>query len=265
VAGDFHKHVEHITEISRKMIYRLGKTAKLNWGLGHKSLKTIYEGAVGPLMTYGAPVWEEAVTKRRLLRKLQGTQRLINIKIAKAYRTISFEASCLMAGVQPIGTEIEGETCLYKRKHSTGKDEYEWDKPLPVKEWPHPAWRAAIMGTSDLITYPTEIFTDVSKIGDKVGAGLAIYSDKNLVRKYKYRLQNHCSNNQAEQIAILKALEQLPSLPDQTNTIVAIDTDSRVTLDSLKNNTIHNFLIEETRKMILNLSKKKTGRFTSDG
>jgi len=60
------------------MIYMLGKTAKLNWGLGHKSLKIIYEEAVVPLMTYGAPVWEEAITKQTLLRKMQSTQRLIN-------------------------------------------------------------------------------------------------------------------------------------------------------------------------------------------
>jgi len=48
---NFHKHIEHITEKSRKMIYVLGKTAQLNWGLGHKSLKTIYEGALVTLMT----------------------------------------------------------------------------------------------------------------------------------------------------------------------------------------------------------------------
>jgi len=47
---------------------------------------------------------------------MQSTQRLINIKIAKAYRTISFEASCLLVGVQPIGIVIEGKTYLYKRK-----------------------------------------------------------------------------------------------------------------------------------------------------
>ena len=78
-------------------------------------------------------------------------------------------------------------------------------------EWPHPALRADIKETTDLITYPTEIFTDGSKIGDKVGAGVAIYTEKRLVRKCKYRLKSHCSNNQAEQIAILKALEQLLS------------------------------------------------------
>jgi hypothetical protein len=61
--------MEHIAEKSRTLIYTFSKTAKLNWGLGHKSLKTVYEGALVPLMTYGAPVWEEAVTKQRLLRK----------------------------------------------------------------------------------------------------------------------------------------------------------------------------------------------------
>ena len=76
------------------------------------------------------------------------------------------------------------------------------------------------------------------------------------MRKYKYRLQNHCSNNQAEQIAILKSLEQSPSLADQTNRIVAICTDTKVTLDSLKNNTIHSFLIEEIRNMVRNLMKQ---------
>jgi hypothetical protein len=34
---NFHKHIEQITEKSRKMIYMLGKTAKLNWSLGHPS------------------------------------------------------------------------------------------------------------------------------------------------------------------------------------------------------------------------------------
>jgi hypothetical protein len=40
----FYKHIEHIAEKSRTLIYMLSKTAKLHWGLGHKSLKTVYEG-----------------------------------------------------------------------------------------------------------------------------------------------------------------------------------------------------------------------------
>jgi ribonuclease HI len=61
-----------------------------------------------------------------------------------------------------------------------------------------------------------------------------------VVKQCKYKLQNCCSNNQAEQIAILKTLEQLPKLDDPTC--------SKVTIDSLKNHSRHSFLIEEIRK-----------------
>ena len=47
------------------LTYMLNRTAKLHWGLGHKSLKTVYKGAIVPLMTYGAPVWEGAITKHK--------------------------------------------------------------------------------------------------------------------------------------------------------------------------------------------------------
>jgi len=47
-----------------------------------------------------------------------------------------------------------------------------------------------------------------------------------MVKQCKYKLQNCCSNNQAERIAILKALEQ-PQLDDSRGRIVAIFTDSK--------------------------------------
>ena len=46
----------------------------------------------------------------------QRVQRMIDIKIAKAYRTIYFEASCMLAGVPPIGIVIEGEGRLYEHE-----------------------------------------------------------------------------------------------------------------------------------------------------
>jgi hypothetical protein len=60
----FDNHIRYIAENSTKLIYMLGRSAKLQWALGHKTLKTIYEGALVPLATYEAPVWEEAVRKR---------------------------------------------------------------------------------------------------------------------------------------------------------------------------------------------------------
>jgi len=77
----FYKHIEQVAEKSRTLTYMLNRTAKLHWGLGHKFLKTVCEGAIVPLMTYGAPVWEGAITKHKYLQKLQSAQRLINTNI----------------------------------------------------------------------------------------------------------------------------------------------------------------------------------------
>jgi len=65
----FYRHIENIVERTKKLIHTLGKSAKLYWGVGHKSLKIIYEGALIPILTYGAPVWEEAAGKYRNLSK----------------------------------------------------------------------------------------------------------------------------------------------------------------------------------------------------
>jgi len=39
-----------------KLLFALSRSAKVTWGLGHVSLKTIYTGGILPLMLYGAPV-----------------------------------------------------------------------------------------------------------------------------------------------------------------------------------------------------------------
>jgi len=61
----FNINIKYLGENSTKLIHMLGRSAKLQWGLGNKALKTIYEGALIPLLTYGTPVWEEAAAKQK--------------------------------------------------------------------------------------------------------------------------------------------------------------------------------------------------------
>jgi hypothetical protein len=95
----FKEHLQHMAEKCTKLIFSLSKSAKLYWGLDHKALKTIYVGGILPLLTYGAPVWITALGKERYKTKLIRVQGLINIKIAKAYRTVSHEALCILTGM----------------------------------------------------------------------------------------------------------------------------------------------------------------------
>jgi hypothetical protein len=57
----FREHITHVTEKCRKIILALSKSAKLNWGLSHKALKTLYTEGIQPLLLYGAPVWAEII------------------------------------------------------------------------------------------------------------------------------------------------------------------------------------------------------------
>jgi hypothetical protein len=105
-------------------------------GFGQKALKTIYEGAVVPVLTYGAPIWIEDIRKNRNLTKYKRIQRLINIKIAKAYRTISYDTSCVIAGVRPIQITIEQKVQNYM---GTKINNPEYDALLEVRYCRHPA------------------------------------------------------------------------------------------------------------------------------
>ena len=70
----FNQHIKCTAEKCATLIHTLSKSAKLNWGLNHEALKTIYNGAILPLMLYGAPVWIEAMkykSNRRLYNRVQ--------------------------------------------------------------------------------------------------------------------------------------------------------------------------------------------------
>jgi hypothetical protein len=165
------------------LIYMLSKSAKLQWGLGHTSLKMVYEGALVPLMTYGA------LPGRTLLLKIPPKDAKCTEADKQQYREgvqNHLLRSILSDGRSP--THWNCDLQLYKRKHRIESNKYKWDMPLPVIEWPHPARRVNIMETSAQTTYPTKIYTDSTKVRGKVGAGVAIYSDKWLMRQCKYRL-----------------------------------------------------------------------------
>jgi hypothetical protein len=63
-------------------------------------------------MLYRAPVWKSVLDNIFYKAKLISIKRLINIGIAKAYRTLSSEALCVITGLIPINIKIE-ETAKY--------------------------------------------------------------------------------------------------------------------------------------------------------
>jgi len=251
----FRDHINHVTEKCTKLIFTLSKSAKLTWGLNHAALKTIYTGGILPLLLYGAPVWANIMDSKCYRQKIARVQRLINIKIAKAYRTVSHEALCILTGLTPIHIKIDEAAQLYQKTRENRYKDQPIDHDKTAKHWLHPAVKTTVLDDSMTDTSVIQIFTDGSKSEHGVGAGFAILNPGYPTLTRKFRLHNRCTNNQAEQIAILKSLEYAMSiqLDDKTATVY---TDSQTTLDSLINNRIHTSLIEEIRRKAHEMEKE---------
>ena len=123
----------------KKFIFSLSKAGKLYWGLNHKALKTIYLGGILPTLLYAAPVWVKAMKIERYKSKLIRVQRIINIKMAKAYRTVSNEALCILTGMTPIAIKIEEAIELYQLTNGNTNKEAKVDNNIGFKHWQHPA------------------------------------------------------------------------------------------------------------------------------
>jgi hypothetical protein len=93
----FKDHITYVAERCVKLIHGGSPAAKVSWGIKHDAMKIIYKGAVFPLLLYGAPVWIDAVNYDFNRRKYIRIQRMINILIAKAFRTTSNEALCILS------------------------------------------------------------------------------------------------------------------------------------------------------------------------
>jgi hypothetical protein len=119
---NFSEHIEYITGKCIKLIHTLSKSANINWGLKHDILRISYTGAVLPILSYGAPVWIECLKRNNNATKLKRVQRLINIKIAQAFCTTSYEVLSALTGITPILIELGN---LAKYYHITRGNEQE--------------------------------------------------------------------------------------------------------------------------------------------
>jgi len=136
----FRDHINYIEEKCSKLIFSLSRSAKITWGLKHEAFKTIYTGGILHLLLYGDSVWKSVLNRFSYKPKVIRIQRLINLRIAKSYRTVSNEALCVINVIMPINIKIEETGKFYEITKGIGT---EYDREM--ENWNHPAIHVKII------------------------------------------------------------------------------------------------------------------------
>ena len=163
----------------------------------------------------------------------------------------------MLTGMTPIILKLEE---VVKRHSLKGKPHHQainLDHDVEYKHWPHPAKAVTIKEVEDHEEAAVHAYTNGSKYERGVGSGVVIFKGSDMIVKQKLKLENRCSNNQAEQLAIRKALDEIDLLNRHSISplTATMYTDSRVSLDSLHNPNNHAFLTEEIRKKVASLER----------
>jgi hypothetical protein len=133
----------------------------------------------------------------------------------------------VLAGVPHIGLVIEekGEPIYGKAQprmpvtewpHPTerrnGRVTLSDDREVELQNWPNPADEVKITEDKGYEQRTIWIYTDGSKNEQGVGSGVAIFVQQKLAVQLQIRLGTRCSNNQVEQLAIIKALQAIETI-----------------------------------------------------
>lgn len=146
----FNEHVKRTIEKAEKSYAALVKLMP-NIGGPAYNKRLLLSGVVQSILLYGAPIWHRVANTKKYGGMMESTQRKMLLKITSAYRTVSYNAATVIAGVTPIKIQILERVRLHKRKNegteitegirreekdtSWTKWQTEWENNLTDAQW----------------------------------------------------------------------------------------------------------------------------------
>lgn len=108
----------HFKRLATRLEVMANQCARLMPNLGGPggSVHKLYTTAVNSVALYEAPVWaEEAARSRKILAVLRTSLRRVAIRVVRAYRTVSFAGSTLLAGLPPLELQAAMRAEVFRR------------------------------------------------------------------------------------------------------------------------------------------------------
>lgn len=140
----FGSHVDYACRKASTAISALSRMMPNNSAVKGSKRKLLSSVATS-ILRYGGPAWVTALGTKSYMAKLESTYRLMCLRVASAYRTVSGDAVCVLAGMMPIGIIIREDAECFElrgvrearrstRVASMAKWQREWDSS-PKGRW----------------------------------------------------------------------------------------------------------------------------------
>lgn len=158
----FHQHFRCLAPKLMGAAAALGRLLP-NLGGPSASVRRLYTGVVRSMALYGAPVWVDALNAHNvaLLRK---PQRAMAIRVCRGYRTVSFEAACVLAGTPPWDMDAEVLARVYEQS-SHAREQGGRAIPEELQRWRQRAQRVTLRRWRERLEQPNAGHWTIGAIG----------------------------------------------------------------------------------------------------
>lgn len=252
----FNSHTANVCKKALGVYKQVSRAARVSWGLHPEIVRIIYTATVEPIITYAASAWSSASKKLGVQRHLNAVQRGFAQKLCGAYRTTSLHSALALSGILPLDLRIQEAAALYEARRGVTLSELadrEVECRVKFSSIPHPAKHIALEFVSLVDQEQVDshnnqevrIFTDGSRIEEKVGAALTIWDSNAETGSAKLSLAPYCTVYQAELLAICRATEEIRRRSEER---YGIYSDSRSALETIINPCTTHPLAVKTRK-----------------
>ena len=100
------------------------------------STRRLITSVVTSILRYGCVAWAGALERKRNKIKINQVYRLAAVRVASAYRTISYDAVCVIAGMIPIRLVIlEDCKCYESRSRTLTKSDRSEHRGKTIQDW----------------------------------------------------------------------------------------------------------------------------------
>ena len=142
----FNSHVEYVEQKAAKVINALTRIMPNRMG-PRSSKRRLLASVATSILRYGGPAWISALRTIGNQRTLRRPHRLAALRVISAFRTVSYDAACVLAGMIPIRLLLlEDDECYRRRQgESDTNDVRAVIRPDTLRVW-QSEWEGADYG-----------------------------------------------------------------------------------------------------------------------